>query len=120
MAKLRFNAECDNLNMYFAHQLSKITEEGKDRLPKEILVRLFRKGEEASKSAVSKMGFLEKLYVLVRALKGEWLILVKDDRGMSVDQFNHLKEKLFKKSGTIEDAEMLFSTGEFVLAERII
>lgn len=91
----------------------------KSQLPKEILFKLFRRGATYDAKSTSKVGFLAKLYVLLKSLNKRWILLVEDqDRGMTEGEFLALKASLRRGENTIEAAGMLISSGTFVLGGK--
>ena len=119
MPKLRFEADCENFDAYFARNIEGMGEYGKDQLPKELVFKLFRKGGGADARSTSKLGFLGKLFVLFKAIRKKWIIMVEDEgMGLSAEQFFRLKETMKRDGYSVEAAEGLVSTGTFVLAGK--
>lgn len=94
--KTRFDILTENLNLYFVSQLSKITPQAKEALPKDVQFKLFRKGGEINEKNTSSLSFLAKLWVMWKALRKNIFIVVEgdDSNGLSVEEFVELKRAI--------------------------
>lgn len=117
MDKTRFDVMSENFDYYFASQIPNLTPAAKDSLPSDIAFKLFRKGGAFNSKSTSKLSILAKLYVLCRALKKRWFIVVEDESGFGITQFNDLPRLIKERDYGIDAATDLVSTGGFVLAE---
>lgn len=116
---LKFNIDCENFGYYFLSQSSGMSEKQKDQLPKELLYKLFIKGHRINTKSSSKLGFIEKMYVLVRALNKRFVVLIEDDeQGMTEKEFFEYKEQTKKRNYTSDSATNLESEGIFVLGNN--
>ena len=117
--KTRFDVDCDNLSLYFADEIEKISPQSKSELPKDISFKLFRGGGKFNSNSTSKLGFLAKLYVLWKALNKRWWIVIEDeDRGMTPGQFMELRKAYRNRDYGVEKANTLVMSGTFVMADK--
>ena len=96
-----------------------MSEAQKERLPKELLYKIYVKGNRINSKSTSKLSFLSKMFTLVRALNKRWILMVEDDlKGMNAEDFFKFKDQTKKRNYTSDDgAKTLVSEGEFVLAD---
>ena len=117
--KTIFDVSCENLDLYFDRHLPQLTPEAKDGLPKDILFKIFRKGAVYNSKSTSKLGFLAKLYVMIRSLRKRWYLVIEDEEnGIGLEQFKNLQKTTKERSATMQDAETLITTGSVVLADK--
>lgn len=118
---LKFDISNTNFDNYFSVQGAGLGESQKDLLPKELIYKLFRKGGKPNTKSTSKLTFLAKIFILIKALKKRVIILVEDDiNGMDEEQYFKYKKLLEKNSLSIDNARGLVSDGIFVLANKEI
>ena len=72
--KTRFDIESENFDFYFANQINHIPYEAKEHLPSDISFKLYRSGSNFLASTTGKLKFIDKLYILWRAMKKRWWI----------------------------------------------
>lgn len=119
MGKTLFDLDCEPLDLYFSHEMGKISITAKADLPKDVAFKMFRGGGMFRTQSTSRLGFLAKLYILWKALNKRWWILIEDeDNGMTPGQFIEARKALKKKDYSIEQAAVLKSTGTLVLASK--
>lgn len=107
---LQFDISSENLDHYFANQCAGITEHQKELLPKELNYKIYKK-------RISRLSFLAKIYVLVKALRKRMIILVEDENGMSEEEFFKYKKSIVKKVPE-KNANKLVTDATFVLANK--
>ena len=118
---LKFDVSCSNFDNYFAIQSAGLGENQKELLPKEIIYKLFRKGGKPNTNSTSKLSFLSKIFVLIKALRKRVIILVEDDaNGMDEEQYFKYKKLLKKNDLSIQNSTELVSDLTFVLANKEI
>lgn len=116
---LKFDLECDNFSYYFLEHTAGMTERQKEQLPKELLFKIFNKANRVNSKSTSKLSFIAKLYILVRALNKRWILLVEDDEnGLTPTDFFKYKEQTKKRNYTADSATDLISDGAFVLGNK--
>jgi hypothetical protein len=118
--KTRFDATSENFDHYFANQIPNLTAEAKDGLPRDLIFKLFRKGGSFNSKSTSKLGFFAKLYVLCRALRKRWFIVIEDEGGFNLNQFNDLPRLIKERDCSVEAAGDLVLSGGFVLADTAL
>lgn len=117
--KTRFDISCEALDLYFFDQLPHLTPEAKDGLPRDVLFKIFRKGGDVNTKSTSRLSFMAKLFVLLRALNKRWWVVVEDEnRGMTPGQFMDLRKASKKRDYTVEQAGNIVITGTMVLAGK--
>jgi len=94
--KTTFNISVENFDLYFDQQLSSITPQAKEGLPKDVAFKIFRKGGIVNSNSTSKLSFLAKLFILWKALRKNIFIVVEGDdvNGLSVQEFEDLKRAI--------------------------
>lgn len=113
---LKFDIDSENFQYYFLEQSSKMSEGQKERLPKELVYKLFVKGGRVNSKSLSKLSLQSKLYVLVSALNKRWIMMIEDDeKGMDLEAFFKYKDLTKRRNYTSENGGTLISEGEFVL-----
>lgn len=116
MPKLQFDIDCTNFQYFFEAQAAGITESQRELLPKELLYKLFTKGFRVNTKMSGKLGFLAKLFILFKALKKRWIIIVEDDEnGMTEEEYFKFKKLTSKRDYGQDNANELLSHGTFVL-----
>lgn len=118
---LKFDISSANFDNYFAIQSAGLGEAQKESLPKEIVYKLFRKGGKPNTNSTSKLSFLAKVFILIKALRKRVIVLIEDDvNGMDEEQYFKYKKLLKKNDLSIENAKELVSDVTFVLANKEI
>lgn len=113
---LKFNIENTNFDYFFLEQSAGMSETQKERLPRELLYKVFVKGFRVNSKSVNKLSFMAKLYILVRSLNKRWIVMVEDDeKGMNEEEFFKWKDLTKRRNYTSDSATDLISEGEFVL-----
>lgn len=113
---LKWDLQNENFEYFFLEQSMLMTERQKSLLPPQLLYKIFTKGNRVNSKSTSKLSFIEKIFVLVRALNKRWILLVEDDKnGMTIEDFFKYKEQTKNRNYTADSAENLSSEGEFVL-----
>jgi predicted transcriptional regulator len=74
----------ENFNHYFTEKLNGLTPEQKDKLPNELLYKIFKRGNEASAEALN---FNEKTWILSVVFERNVTILIDDDEGLDTKDF---------------------------------
>lgn len=116
---LKFDISCENFDNYFAIQSSGLGETQKELLPKEIVFKLFKKGGKPNTKSTSKLSFLAKIFVLIKAFRKRVIILIEDDvNGMDEEQYFKYKKLLKKNELSITNSQELVSDLTFVLANK--
>ena len=119
MAKTLFDIDCEPLDLYFCHEIENITPTAKSDLPKDVAFKMFRGGGKFRTKSTSRLGFLAKLYILWKALNKRWWIFIEDEEnGMTTGQFLELRKAYKKKDYSVDQANVLKSSGSLVLASK--
>lgn len=119
MNKTKTDISAENFDLFFSREFENISPQAKDGLPKDLSFKLFRKGGEFNSKSTSKLGFIEKLFVLWKCLNKRWWIVIEDEhKGISADQFVALKNAPKIRDYTIEQSEELIASGTFILASN--
>lgn len=119
MAKTLFDIDCEPLDLYFAHEMEKISPTAKAELPRDVAFKMFRGGGKFRTNSTSRLGFLAKLYILWKALNKRWWIFIEDEEnGMTTGQFLELQKAYKKKDYSPDQANVLKSSGTMVLASK--
>lgn len=117
--KTILDISCENFDLYFARQIEAITPEAKESLPRDIAFKLFRKGGQWDSKSTSRLGFMAKLFVLLRALRKRFFLVIEDNQnGMSFDQFMELRKGGEHREYTMELAEGLMQGNQMILANK--
>lgn len=117
--KTLFDISCENLDLYFDRHLPQLTPEAKDGLPRDIIFKIFRKGGIYNSQSTSKLGFLAKLYIMIRSLRKRWYLVIEDEeQGLGLEQFKDLQRSVKERGTTMEDGDRLISVGGLVLANK--
>jgi tRNA splicing endonuclease len=119
MPKTRFDIDSENFDLYFANQVSGISPQAKEGLPKDVIFKLWRGGGELNPRNTNKLNFIAKLYILWKCLRKRWWIVVEDqDNGLSVEDFVELREAIKRKDCGVPQAEGLVTSGTFITASK--
>jgi hypothetical protein len=115
--KTIFDLDCEALDLFFAHEIEKISPTAKSELPKDVAFKLFRGGGKFRTQSTSRLGFLAKLYILWKALNKRWWIVIEDEvNGITPGQFMELRKAYKRRDYSPERATVLKSIGSLVLA----
>ena len=118
-SKTIFDIDCENLDLFFAHEIEKISPTAKSELPKDVAFKLFRGGGKFNTKSTSKLGFIAKLYILWKALNKRWWIVIEDEvNGMTPGQFMELRKAYKKRDYSPEQSNILKSSGSLILADK--
>jgi hypothetical protein len=116
---LKFDIECDNFNFYFARHLEGITEDQKTKIPKELNYKLFKGAGKYRAKAINKLGFMAKLFILIKCFRKRWILLVEEEEtGMTPEQFFEMRDKVAKEGYTANAAENVMERGYFATANK--
>lgn len=114
--KTLIDVGCENFDLFFDRQMSAITPEAKDSLPRDLSFKLFRGGGKWNSQATSRLGFLAKVFVLVKALRKRWFIVVEDEEnGIGIEQFAKMQKD---REYSVHAAENLRLQGGFILGSK--
>lgn len=117
--KTLFDADSEEFQMYFAHEMESISTTAKADIPKDVAFKLFRGGGKVDTKSTSKLSFLAKLYILWKCLNKRWWVLIEDEQnGITPGQFMELRKAYKRKDYGTERAAVLKSYGSFVLADK--
>lgn len=107
------------MDLFFVHEIDKISPTAKSELPKDVAFKLFRGGGKFNTKSTSKLGFIAKLYILWKALNKRWWIMIEDEEnGMTPGQFMELRKAYRKRDYSSDQAAVLKSTGTVVIANK--
>lgn len=114
--KTLFDIGCENFDLFFARTIEKMSPEAKETLPRDISFRLFRRGGAWNATSTNKLGFLAKMFVLIRALRKRFILLIEDEEGgIGLEQFMRMKKE---REFSVQAAEGLRLDGAFVLGNK--
>jgi hypothetical protein len=117
---MKVDLNSENFDLYFYHQLEKMTPAGKEKLPKDVTAILWKKDGRVNKQGFKKFNFMHRLYILWLAGNKQSVTVVLDDvGGFSPEQFCEYKKALNKKDWGV-DAASRFTSGDpnFVLGNK--
>lgn len=115
----KYDVISENFDGYFEQRTNKITEPQKTLLPRKLMIKLFRKGGRITNTLnTNKLNFIEKLYVLFRAFKSRWFIVVEDENGGSYEDWLEFKKQVKKKELSEGNAQRTINEGHFFLANK--
>lgn len=114
----RFDVSLENFDHYFAVAANGMTEKQKDSLPKDLYFKLYRTAGKGDDKTNFKLSFLSRLFILVRALKKRFYIVIEDENGMDADQFIKYRQQMEKLHPAIDDADNIIKDGHFVLGNK--
>lgn len=117
--KTLFDIDCEALDLYFAHEIEKISPTAKSELPRDVAFKLFRGGGKFNTKSTSKLGFIAKLYILWKALNKRWYLVIEDEeRGMTPGQFMELRKAHKRRDQGVEQGRAIILSGTLVLANK--
>lgn len=116
MSKLQFDILCENFDHFFAKEASIMSPNQKESLPPELVYKIFKRGHTYDNKATTKLSFIAKLFILFKASRKRWIIIVEDEvNGMSEEQYFEYKRLHGRNEVNVDLAEPLVSQGIFVL-----
>lgn len=116
--KTLVDIDSENFSLYFSSLVPDITPTQREALPKEIRFSLF-KGDTFNNRNTNKLNFITKLFILWKACKKRWWIVVEDENsGLSEEQFFKLKEAVKKNEHGFDKSQELLSEGIFVTGSK--
>jgi len=114
--KTALDMGCENFDLYFDRHMGAISQEEKSRLPHDITFKLFRGGGGWNSQSTSRLGFLAKVFVLVKALRKRFFIVVEDgENGIGIEQFIDMQKD---REYSVHAAEELRLQGGFILGGK--
>lgn len=119
MIKTRFDIESENLDLYFASIVPTLTGPQKEKLPRDVSFKLFRKGGEYNTTSSSKLGFIARLVILWKCLRKRIFIVVEDDEtGLSLEDYVKLRDAIKKQDVSTERASGWIASGTFITGSK--
>lgn len=116
---MKVDLNSENFDLYFYHQLEKMTPSGKEKLPKEIVMSLWKKDGKINKAGFRKYNFIHRAYILWLAANKHVMIIVRDDEGgFSSEQFVEYHNHLNKKNWSVDAAGKFSMDPNFVLGNN--
>lgn len=116
---MKVDINSENFDLYFYHQLEKMTPAGKEKLPRDVVTILWRKDGSINKQGFKKYNFMHRLYILWLAGNKHILTIVMDDAGgFSPEQFCEYQKALNKKNWSVDAAGKFTVEPNFVLANK--
>ena len=117
--KTIFDLQCEALDLFFGHEIEKISPTAKAELPKDVSFKMFRGGGKFNSKSTSKLGFISKLYILWKCLNKRWWLVIEDEEnGITPGQFMELRKAYRKQEYTQDRTNVLISSGSLVLANK--
>ena len=119
--KLKLDIQNTNFDQYFEKKVLDMSQSQKETLPKELLYKVFRNGGGFNGKNSSKLSFLSKIFILWRALKHNWFLVVEGEagEGASVEEFIALKNAVKKgRNYDTESATDFLKSGTFVTGSK--
>lgn len=119
MPKLNFDIASDNFDYFFEKEVGLMGENQKELLPKELLYKVFSKGQRVNTKSTRKLSFLSKIFILFKALRKRVIIIVEDDaNGMDEEEFFKWKKLTSKQNYGEDNASQLISQAAFILGNK--
>lgn len=116
---LRFDISSQNWDNYFAIQVAGLGEKQKEELPRELMYKIFKKGYKQDPNGITKLSFLAKIFILVKALKKRMVIIVEDENGLDQEEyFKYMELQKTKQKLELFPAKELVTEATFVLAKK--
>lgn len=118
--KTILDIQSENFSAYFSQSVELMTPQQKESLPKDILHKLFRNGAGVNLKNTSKLNFISKVFVLWKAIRKRWFIVVEseDGEGMTNEQFITFSNSIKAQDYTVDRSRELVSTGVFVTGSK--
>lgn len=109
----------ENFDGFFEQRARHLTEPQKNSLPRKLMVKLFRRGGRITTNMNSnKLTVLEKIFVLFKAFKSRWFIVVEDESGGGYEEWVEFKKQTKKKELSETNANRNILEGHFFLANK--
>lgn len=117
MAVTKIDISNENLDLYFLKQVQQLTNEQRSEIPYDILRKIY-KTNTGEFNNISKLAFLEKLYVL-SLMNRRWFLLIEKEDGKTVEEFTALQKSYKKKKPDPEALiEVLIENEAFVVSGK--
>ncbi len=117
--RMKGDLNSENFDLYFYHQLEKMTTAGKEKLPKDVVSILWRRDGTINKQGFKKFNFIHRMYILFVAGNKHLITVVRDDvGGFSPEQFCEYYNALNKKNWSVDAAGKFTIDPNFVLANK--
>lgn len=91
----------ENFNHFFVERLNMLQPEDRRKIPNELMIKIFRRGNEAS---AERLNFNEKLWILTVALQHKVTITIDSPDGISIKEF---KGAVQAQKGEIMNSQLL-------------
>lgn len=119
MANLNFDIDSVNFDTFFEKEVSAMTENQKEQLPQNLLIKIFTRGHTVNSKGTYKLGFLAKLFILFKALKKRCIIIVEDEEnGLTEEEYFKWKKATAKQNYSEVNAGKLITSASFVLGNK--
>lgn len=117
--KTLLDLSCENFDLFFAREVEFLTPEQKEVLPKDLSFRLFRRGGVWDSKSTSRLSFLAKAFVLVKALRKRIVVIVEDQqKGIGLDQYKEIRQNIKRRDYSVNAAEQAADTFDFYLGDK--
>lgn len=93
---IRIDVMHENFDLFFSNQIKVLTEYQKGKIPKELLSKLYKGGDEFNPRNTSQLSVLERLLILNKALNKRIFISIEDESGISLEEYQKARSD-FKK-----------------------
>lgn len=114
----RFDVVSENFDYFFAQELEKITPEAKEFLPRDVVFKLFRKGGQVNTTSTNRLNFIAKLFILVKCLRKRFYIVVEDESGMKMSDFDNMARLIKERDLSVGSATSLIAAGGHILGGK--
>lgn len=118
--KTRIDISNDNFDHFFAKESALLTEKQRELLPRDFYFKLFKRGGTFDTTSTSKLSFLSKIFILIKALRKRVIILVEDEKGMDEEEYFKYKKLIKSRDYSVSRSEDLIEDAIFVLANKEI
>ena len=112
--KTKFDISHENFDIFFANHLAAITPEAKEKLPRDVVYKLWQGGGGLNVNNSSKLNFIAKLWILWKCFRKKIWIVVEDENGISLEHFSKLSKSISRKRIDNESLENGVADGTFV------
>lgn len=110
MSKPKFDIQSENLDLYFAHEIMKMSDGQRNKVPSQLLYRVITRTGKYSHIGASRMSIIAKLIILVKGLNKNVFIVIEDEDGESIEDFSKLKKEIKGRKINQENVNMLCGT----------